>query len=191
MSPGSVNPTFIYCNQQLYICSCKHLFLISVDHAHVQTMRWAPTWSSGSSFRTLRISLNTEITCEYYCKRGGNWATTPTLSYLRWQLSCHPYSFLPYVATELPPLLFRTLGGNWATTLTLSYLTVTWGQHFPSDQCFKSVYGFLMTYLYKSRDMRFPTMWYMYMRPAKPEISMRLRAVWSKPLLVAWIFYEF
>ena len=41
---------------------------------------------------------------------------------------------------------------------------------------------------YMSRDMRFPTMW--YVRPAKPQISLRIRAVWSEPLLVAWIFYE-
>ena len=40
-----------------------------------------------------------------------------------------------------------------------------------------------------SRNMRFPTMW--YVRPAKPRISLRIRTVWSEPLLVAWIFYEF
>ena len=33
------------------------------------------------------------------------------------------------------------------------------------------------------RCMRFPTMW--YVRPAKPPISLRIRAVWSEPLLVA------
>ena len=36
--------------------------------------------------------------------------------------------------------------------------------------------------------MRFPTMW--YVRPAKAQISLRIRAVWSEPLLVALIFYE-
>ena len=36
--------------------------------------------------------------------------------------------------------------------------------------------------------MRFPTMW--YVRPAKAQISLRIRAVWSEPLQVAWIFYE-
>ena len=36
--------------------------------------------------------------------------------------------------------------------------------------------------------MRFPTMW--YVRPAKPQISLRIRAAWSEPVLVAWIFYE-
>ena len=36
--------------------------------------------------------------------------------------------------------------------------------------------------------MRFPTIW--YVRPAKAQISLLLRAVWSEPLLVAWIFYE-
>ena len=40
-----------------------------------------------------------------------------------------------------------------------------------------------------SRDMRFPTMW--YVRPAKPQTSLRIRAVWSEPLLVYWIFYEY
>ena len=39
-----------------------------------------------------------------------------------------------------------------------------------------------------SRDMRFPTMW--YVRPAKPRISLCIRTVWSEPLLVAWVFYD-
>ena len=39
-----------------------------------------------------------------------------------------------------------------------------------------------------SHDMRFPTMW--FVRPAKPQISLRIRAVWSEPLLVAWIFHD-
>ena len=39
-----------------------------------------------------------------------------------------------------------------------------------------------------SLDMRFPTMW--YVRPAKPQISLRVRTVWSEPLLVAWVFYD-
>ena len=33
-----------------------------------------------------------------------------------------------------------------------------------------------------SRNRRFPTMW--YVRPAKPRISLRIRAVWPEPLLV-------
>ena len=41
--------------------------------------------------------------------------------------------------------------------------------------------------LYLSRGMGFPTMW--YVQPAKPPISLRIRAVWSDLLLVAWIFY--
>ena len=39
-----------------------------------------------------------------------------------------------------------------------------------------------------SQCMRFPTMW--YVRPAKPQISLRIRAVWSEPLLVAWVFFD-
>ena len=38
------------------------------------------------------------------------------------------------------------------------------------------------------RRMRFPIMW--YVRPAKPQINLRIRAVWSEPLLVACISYE-
>ena len=39
-----------------------------------------------------------------------------------------------------------------------------------------------------SQCIRFPTIW--YVRPAKPQISLRIRAVWSEPLLVAWVFYD-
>ena len=41
---------------------------------------------------------------------------------------------------------------------------------------------------YFSCDMRFPTMW--YVRQAKAQTSLRIRTVWSEPLLVAWIFYD-
>ena len=37
--------------------------------------------------------------------------------------------------------------------------------------------------------MKFPTMW--YVRPAMPQISLRICAVWSEPLLVVWIFYQY
>ena len=36
--------------------------------------------------------------------------------------------------------------------------------------------------------MRFPTLWYVW--PAKAQTSLRIRADWSEPLLVAWIFYD-
>ena len=36
---------------------------------------------------------------------------------------------------------------------------------------------------YLSRDMRFPIIW--YVRPVKPQISLRISAVWSEPLLLA------
>ena len=39
-----------------------------------------------------------------------------------------------------------------------------------------------------SQCMRFPTMW--YVRPGKPQISLHNPAVWSEPLLVAWVFYD-
>ena len=43
-------------------------------------------------------------------------------------------------------------------------------------------------YTYLSQYMRFPTMW--YVRPAKSQIRLRIRAVWSEPLLGAWVFYN-
>ena len=39
-----------------------------------------------------------------------------------------------------------------------------------------------------SCNMRFPTIW--FMKPAKPQISLRICAVWSQPLVVTWIFYK-
>ena len=49
-------------------------------------------------------------------------------------------------------------------------------------------YFLLSSFNHLSQCMRFPTMW--YVRPAKPQISLRIRAVWSEPLLVAWVFYD-
>ena len=43
-------------------------------------------------------------------------------------------------------------------------------------------------YTLMSRGMIFPTMW--NVRPAEPQISLRICTVWSAPLLVAWIFYD-
>ena len=39
-----------------------------------------------------------------------------------------------------------------------------------------------------SHDMRLPTMW--NVRPAKAQISLRIRAVWSEHLHVSWTFYD-
>ena len=51
---------------------------------------------------------------------------------------------------------------------------------------------FSLTYCYKQNIIEpcieFPTMW--YVRPAKAQTSLRICAVWSEPLLVAWIFYD-
>ena len=54
-----------------------------------------------------------------------------------------------------------------------------------TKQTFHSKRGgvLLFTLYHMSRNMRFPTMW--YVPPAKPRISLRIRAVWSEPLLVA------
>ena len=40
-----------------------------------------------------------------------------------------------------------------------------------------------------SHDLRFPTMW--YVRPAKAQTSLRIRTVWSEPLLGSWIFSDY
>ena len=42
--------------------------------------------------------------------------------------------------------------------------------------------------IHMSRNMWFPTMW--YVPPAKAQTGLRIRAVWSEPLLVARIFYD-
>ena len=57
-----------------------------------------------------------------------------------------------------------------------------------STKCAYWVYVLLhlQRIMYLSRNMRFPTIW--YVRPAKPQISLRIRAVWSEPLLVAEYF---
>ena len=56
--------------------------------------------------------------------------------------------------------------------------------------CTQLCYGcHYTTILNMSRNMRFPTMW--YVRPAKPQFSLHICTVWSVPLLVAWIFYGF
>ena len=42
--------------------------------------------------------------------------------------------------------------------------------------------------LQRATTLRFPTKWYVQL--AKVQISLRICAVWSEPLLVAWIFYD-
>ena len=72
----------------------------------------------------------------------------------------------------------------WLTSLILHYYLTR-----PLAFWFKRWFLKCLTlYGVPIRDMRLPTMWYVW--PVKPEISMRIRAVWSEPLLVVWIFYE-
>ena len=42
---------------------------------------------------------------------------------------------------------------------------------------------------YMSRDMIFPSIW--YVRPAKAHTSLHIRTVWSEPLLISWLFNEY
>ena len=46
----------------------------------------------------------------------------------------------------------------------------------------------LMLWYHLSQCMKFQTMW--YVQPAKAQTSLRIRAVWAEPLLVARVFYE-
>ena len=50
------------------------------------------------------------------------------------------------------------------------------------------IVSFLAGLSHMSRDMGFPTMW--YVQPTKPLISLRICADWPEPLLVGWTFYE-
>ena len=48
--------------------------------------------------------------------------------------------------------------------------------------------GLSLTSKVKIEMKRFPAMW--YVRPAKAQTSLRIRAVWSEPWLVVWKFYD-
>ena len=55
----------------------------------------------------------------------------------------------------------------------------------PHEQCRSRLAG---CRVYMGPGMRFPTIW--YVRPAKAQTRLRIHAVWSEPLLVAWIFHK-
>ena len=74
---------------------------------------------------------------------------------------------------------------------------VSWWLSGSSSGCHRVVCGLwlwyfliILTYYFwhLSQCMRFLTMW--YVRPAKPQINLRIHAVWSEPLLVAWVLYD-
>ena len=56
----------------------------------------------------------------------------------------------------------------------------------PLQYTYEALHRQWRTYL--SRYMRFPTI--RYVRPAKAQTSLRIRAVWSEPLLVSWILHD-
>ena len=79
---------------------------------------------------------------------------------------------------------FTCCGENQLGSCLISWLQQIWFY-----TVFNSVYILFHTVLKDlSQCMRFPTMW--YVRPAKPQISLRIRAVWPEPLLVVWVFYD-
>ena len=75
--------------------------------------------------------------------------------------------------------------GDKGTCIHLQSYFESSGEYEPSlfDNVIK-----LLLHIQLSHDMKFPTMW--YVRPAKAQTSLGIRAVWSEPFLVAWIFYE-
>ena len=85
------------------------------------------------------------------------------------------YTHITDVDFALSTSAFRQLCMNhtyrWKTSLSLIY----------SKKCEHAT-------RYISRDVRFPTMW--YVRPANAQTSLCIRAIWSEPLLVARIFYK-
>ena len=80
-------------------------------------------------------------------------------------------------------LVFLSLSHNLYGVLCQVWYLIVWIPYMCLLPYFDSVSAH-----YLSQCMRFPTM--CYVRPAKPQTSLRVRAVWSEPLLVAWIFYE-
>ena len=81
------------------------------------------------------------------------------------------------LTTPLPPL-----------THPLHFWRNSGSGHAHIDYIKKRDYSTSAFIVHLSRDMRFPTMW--YMRLAKAQTSLRIRTVWSEPLPVPWIFYD-
>ena len=59
---------------------------------------------------------------------------------------------------------------------------------FKMESCNKLSGQIFPSFEYEPRH-EIPTMW--YMGPAKAQTSLLICAVWSEPLQVAWIFYEY
>ena len=75
----------------------------------------------------------------------------------------------------------------WEQWRRLSNHVYWWGQKINGVWLWCCKYWLLLlSLLILSRGMGFPSMW--YVRSAKPQISLRIRAVWSEHLLVAWTF---
>ena len=91
------------------------------------------------------------------------------------------YLFFVWICQQ-PCMLTDLIWFGASISETLFHWDVT--QHyakFPSTKIYN-------TNIIMSQCIWFPTMW--YVRPAKPQISLRILAVWSEPLLVAWVFYD-
>ena len=88
----------------------------------------------------------------------------------QWSLSNIPETEVMFVTLHCKMLHIKI---RWDLILSMKILLLFWRIRY------QKVHG---------RDMRFPTMW--YVRPAKSQTSLRLRAVWSEPLLITWIFYD-
>ena len=77
---------------------------------------------------------------------------------------------------------------SWSLPSFLFELGKLHSVQFSQKFCFLTI-GFRGDIKNLSLGMRYPTMW--QVRQAKVQTSQRVRTVWSEPLLVAWIFYEY
>ena len=94
-------------------------------------------------------------------------------------------------------LFAKVISRQQKSPLVRTEISITYEKLTMNSMCLKTVLGVKQQvprvleciWVYDmSQCMRFPTIW--YVRPAKPQISLRIRAVWSEPLLVAWVFYD-
>ena len=117
-------------------------------------------------------------------------AQGPTLLYVHEQyccLQCYICGSIrperPALETVMPKLYAHLNCMSFQLSLMLLGIWQRWGNK-EVQQCLVVSYPLI----YMGQWTYFPTM--RYKRPAKPQISLRICAVWSELLLVAWVLYD-
>ena len=155
----------------MYISSCsiklhKPFFRMSLDKWYIFIWYNFQAWYHGYRDRIFK----TNFVCPMIVKIGHN-----MLSYIRTRCNFQFKTFVCCIHVKMGKMyLLQTTVFPYSDRKTCNLLKC-------SIASWKAL-------VYMSHHMRFPTMW--YVQPAKPQISPRIRPVWSEPLLVAWIFYE-